>query len=359
MEMQEELLEDEEERAFLASKSLSEKHTLRSEMAQEIISRQPGFLERWSLLIFLTLLLLMFGGTWFVHYPDIITARAVLTSENNPKEILVRQDGVLAKLLVKNDQVVKQNAIIGWLENTANQQNVIELSAQIDSSLLLLNSNKYEKIAGVINSNYNDLGEVQQGYEQFLVAEDTFNNYALSGGSLKNEHTVHRIDRERVIFQQQLQGLKNQVNEWLKKYVIRAAIAGKASLNTTIREGQYLRGGALLGYIVPENAQYFAEAILPQNNFGKIDTGLHVQLRFDAYPYEEWGFVDGTISYISNVPTENGFLTTIKLDGAVTNNKKHLAYKSGLRAQAIIITKDMRLLQRFYYGFVKSTSVDK
>ncbi len=342
--MQEELFEDEGERAFLASKSLSEKHTLRSEMAQEIISRQPGFLERWSLLIFIALLLLMFGGTWFVHYPDIITVRAVLTSENNPKEVKTGQEGTLVKLLVRNGQLVSKNAIVGWQESTANQQHMIALSAQIDSCRAMVNANKPIQIADVFDMKYNDLGETQQAYEQFLATEGTFKNYTLHNN---------------LVFKQQLQGLKNMVDEWIKKYVIRAAATGRASFNTTIHEGQYLHAGALLGYIVPQNAKYYAEAALPQNNFGKIDTGLHVQLRFDAYPYEEWGFVDGTIAYVSNVPTENGFLTTIKLTGTVTNDGKHLAFKNGLRAQAIIITKDMRLLQRFYYGFVKSTSIEK
>lgn len=355
--MQEEILEDEDEKLFLASKSLSSAHKLRSEMAQEIISRQPGFLEHWSLLIFLGILFLMLGGTWFVHYPDIITARAVLTAENSPKEIMARQDGHLIKLFVKNDQKVKQGTVIGLIESSANHDEVIELSKQLDRCIGLLTTNKLEEVFYLFDKPFTNLGELQQAYQQFLTSKDILKDYTQVSGRANNLLKQHQ---QKMVFQQDLQSLRNQVNDWIKKYVLQAQTDGTVSFINSVEGNRYLRAGTLLGYIIPEDGKYYAEAVLPQNNFGKINTGLHVQLRFDAYPYEEWGFVGGTISYISNVPTENGFLTTITLDnGLVTNNRKHLAYKSGLRAQAIIITKDMRLLQRFYYGFVKSTSIEK
>jgi len=121
-----------------------------------------------------------------------------------------------------------------------------------------------------------------------------------------------------------------------------------------------LQAGKLLGYINPIDSHFYAETTLPQYNFGKIDTGLSVQLRFDAYPYQEMGFVEGSIDYISNVPSDSGFLTTIRLHrGLVTNNNKRIPYKSRLKAQAIVITKTMKLAERLYYNMVKSTSIGK
>jgi hypothetical protein len=263
--MQEETFDDTDEKAFLADASLSGKTILRSEMAQEIISRQPGFLEKWALLVFLGLLILLFGGTWFVRYPDVITARAMIIAENGPRELLVKHEGRLIKRFVKNAQPVKQNDTIAWIESAA-------------------------------------------------------------------------YDKE----------------------VVTAPITGNVFLNSIIQENIFLRPNTSLGYIRPENSNYYAEVILPQNNLGKLAVGLQVQLRLDAYPYEEWGVLNGKIVYISDSPSDAGFPATIQLtNGLKTNNNKELGYKNGLRAQAIIITNDTRLLQRFYYGFVKSTSIDK
>ena len=94
---------------------------------------------------------------------------------------------------------------------------------------------------------------------------------------------------------------------------------------------------------------------MPQTNFGKIDTGQQVQLRFDAYPYQEFGIVEGRLKYISKVPSDSGFLANIELPkGLITNYQKQIQYRSGLKSQALIITKDARLAQRFYFTIVKA-----
>jgi HlyD family secretion protein len=124
-----------------------------------------------------------------------------------------------------------------------------------------------------------------------------------------------------------------------------------------LQENQFLKQGKLIGFITPDDSHFYAETYLPQNNLGKIDTGMKVQLRLAAYPYQECGFVQGTLNYVSNVPSDSGFLATIRLDnGLITTNNKSIFYRNGLKAQALVITKNMRLLDRLYYNIIKSTS---
>jgi HlyD family secretion protein len=150
------------------------------------------------------------------------------------------------------------------------------------------------------------------------------------------------------------------VDDWMRRYVLRSPINGKVVFTMPLQENKFLQQGKLIGYIVPDNAQYYAEVNLSQNNFGKIDTGLQVQLRFDAYPYQEFGFVKGRLNYISRVSSDSGFLATVHLDnGIITNHNNKIQYKNGLKAQAIIVTKNLRLFQRIYYNIVKATSVKK
>ena len=122
-----------------------------------------------------------------------------------------------------------------------------------------------------------------------------------------------------------------------------------------MQENQYLKSGRSLGFINPSDTRYYVEINLPQYNFGKIDTGQLVQLRFDAYPYQEFGYVKGTLGYITDFATDSGFLAHIQLsNGLVTNQHKTLHYRDGLKAEAQIITKDMRLMERFYYNIVSA-----
>jgi HlyD family secretion protein len=163
----------------------------------------------------------------------------------------------------------------------------------------------------------------------------------------------HTISQQKIIFQQSVQTLQSLVNDWIKKYVLLSPVTGKLSYIVPIQENQFLKAGKLLGFVNPPDTKFYAEVNLPQNNFGKTDTGQQVQLRFDAYPYQEFGYVKGRLGYITDFATDSGFLAHIQLpNGLFTNQRKTLHYRDGLKAEAQIITKDMRLMQRFYNNVV-------
>nr|WP_287101480.1 HlyD family efflux transporter periplasmic adaptor subunit [Hydrotalea sp. AMD] len=93
---------------------------------------------------------------------------------------------------------------------------------------------------------------------------------------------------------------------------------------------------------------------IPQTNFGKVKTRQKVLLKLNAYPYQEYGYVEGRISFISAIPTDSGYMAKVNLvNGLATNYYEALQYREGLTAQASIITADKRLLQRFYENFLK------
>jgi HlyD family secretion protein len=169
------------------------------------------------------------------------------------------------------------------------------------------------------------------------------------------EELEHAISQQKGIFRQELQTLQSKVENWTQQYIITAPIEGKITFIVPLQENQFILAGKVVGYVNPPDSRYYAQITLPQNNFGKISTGQKVQLRFDAYPYQEFGFVEGDLDYISKIPTDSGFLATVALpSGLVTCYKKQLQYRNGLRSQALVITKDMRLLQRLYYNLLNA-----
>lgn len=416
---------------------------LRSEPMQEIISRKPSFAARWALFFFAGILLILLAATWFIKYPQTVITTATLTGTNAPKEIMSYQDGRLIKLFIKNDVVLQEGDIIGWIESTGKHQEIISLSKKLDSALSLINKDRSEPVNNLFSKQFGSLGELQTPYQQFITAYQQFNDYLVNGfytkkkaalqtdiswlqkansnfqeqkklllhdlqltedeykanESLHNDHVIskqdlrneeskwigkqltipqldasllsnetqqrdkqkdiieleHSISQQKIIFQQALQTLQSQVNDWKRKYLLLAPASGKLVLIVPLQENQFLKTGKLLGFINPINSTYYAEIILPQNNFGKVDTGQQTQLRFDAYPYTEFGFVKGKLEYISNIATDSGFIAHVQLpNGLMTNQHKPIQYKTGLKAQALIVTKDMRLLEQFFYNTVKA-----
>ncbi|SDF51687.1 HlyD family secretion protein [Chitinophaga filiformis] len=428
--------------------NLNDKTKLRSEIAQDIISRRPGGVERYSLLLFLLALIIIFITCMFIHYPEVIETRMRLTAANAPKEIITHTDGKLVRLLAHNDQIVSAGTQIGWMESIGSHQSVLRLSDMLDSAVVLLNNGRIQECSEVFEENIDKLGELQDTYQRFMLARQQFNDYLINGFFARKQHyyrddikslkamkaafakqlELYRRDLElsnesysmnktlyqervvsieefrnahsrsiskelaipqldasiignesqqrslmkeidqlshdtniqRFLFAQALQSLKSAVDDWKHKYILLAPTSGKVSFITSVQENQFLSSERLLGYVNPPNNQFYAEAYLSQSNFGKVDTGLQVQLRFDAYPYQEYGSLKGKVNYISKVAYDSGFLVTVKLDTVlVTDNHQVIPYKNGLNAEAMIITKDIRLLQRLYYDVTKSITLKR
>jgi HlyD family secretion protein len=167
----------------------------------------------------------------------------------------------------------------------------------------------------------------------------------------------HAVLQQKIIFQQALLTLKSIVDEWKSRFIIKAPATGKVVFMTPIQERKYVRAGTTIGYINPPKGDYYAEVTLPQVNFGKIRSGQTVQLHFNAYPFEQFGFVEGRLTYISKISSDSGFLAFVDLPkGLVTTYGHQLQYRNGLKSEAVILTNELNLLQRIYYDIRKNFS---
>jgi HlyD family secretion protein len=164
----------------------------------------------------------------------------------------------------------------------------------------------------------------------------------------------NQIIVQKSVFVQALQTIKSQVQAWEFKYLLKAPVAGTVAFTGFFQENQEMKAGQSLFYVQPTNTAYFVEMLVPQYNFGKVKQGQDVLLKFQAYPYEQYGAVVGKIASINTAATDSGYLAKVLLpNGLRTNYKKVLQYRNGLFAQADIITENMRLLERFYYNIAK------
>jgi HlyD family secretion protein len=155
-------------------------------------------------------------------------------------------------------------------------------------------------------------------------------------------------------FVQSLQTIKSQLLEWEKKYILKAPIAGRLSFKGFFQEYQEFKIGQIAFTIHPNNTVYNAELNIPQFNFGKVKVGQQIYLKLQAYPSEQYGSVIGKIDFINPNPTDSGYIARAILpNGIYTTNKRELQFQSGLLGKAEIVTKELRLLERFYYNLLK------
>lgn len=103
-------------------------------------------------------------------------------------------------------------------------------------------------------------------------------------------------------------------------------------------------------------SNYFGELRIPQSNLGRVKKGQKVLIKFQGYPFEEFGAVEGIIHTISQVPSQDNtyFSATAELPNSLqTTHAKKLIYKTGMEATGEIVTEDLRLIERVFYQLRK------
>lgn len=402
---------------------------------EEIISKRPPFVVRWGTVFLFFLLLLIGLISWYINYPEIVVAKAKLSSVNAPQQVITRTDGKLIKITVSENEKVEKGQILGYIESIASPESVIRIKEQINLIDSLIRQNRADEIIKFPPKNYDqafvdNLGDLRTPYQTFIQSLIKFRTF-LSNGFFFREKSIllteiqnieklqaiainqkklpqhdflvqdkvisplkyhneksklipkqlslpqinaymistksqqkdkkkeiveleNQVILEKNTFVQALETIKSEIQEWEFKYVLKAPVAGTVSFTGFFQENQEIKARETLFFVQPVNTSHFAEILVPQYGFGKVKQGQQVLLKFQAYPFEEYGSVVGKIDYLNYTLTDSGYLAKVILpDRLTTNYKKSLQYRNGLLAEADIIIGNMRLLNRFYYNIVK------
>lgn len=165
----------------------------------------------------------------------------------------------------------------------------------------------------------------------------------------------NRITQQKYIFQLAIHNMQKKVDEWKNNFILQSPITGTINFYLNLHEQPYLLVNKPFGFINPTNVDYLVEVYLPQHNFGKINVGQQVHLRFDAFPFQEFYYVSGKFIYISDFASDSGYLARIQLINGLTSNQiKMLCFQNGLKPEAQIITKDIRLMEQFYNNLISN-----
>lgn len=164
-----------------------------------------------------------------------------------------------------------------------------------------------------------------------------------------------QINEQVSIFKQALNTFRSTIVEWKLNYLLTAPTDGTLLYTGILQEKQHLNAGQNIFYIQPDNVEFFGEMIISQSSFGKIEEGQQVLIKFNGYPYSEYGSVTGKVEYLSLLPVKDSlFFAKVAFPSQLNTNYGHaLPPVNGMTGQAEIITHDMRLLERIYNNLTK------
>ncbi|OON66020.1 HlyD family efflux transporter periplasmic adaptor subunit [Hymenobacter sp. CRA2] len=224
-----------------------------------------------------------------------------------------------ALALAENDYQLQQGL--------AQQKVIAPIDLQREKSKLLAQQLPYRQTASSLISN----ATAQRGKQQELLELDK------------------SMTEQRDQFLQALNALQSATDEWERKYVVRAPSPGRVFFPLPLQENQQVSTGQILFYVAPGNTSYAGQMRIAQQNAGKVQVGQTVLIRFNGYPYQEFGLVRGTVKSVAEIPLQEGYVAEVSLPSdLVTSRGKKLSYKLGMTATAEVITRDQRLLERLF-----------
>ncbi len=150
--------------------------------------------------------------------------------------------------------------------------------------------------------------------------------------------------------------LKSAIDKWKLNYLIKAPTAGKITfLNKIWTDKQNIKEGEEILSIVPANKELIVGRLLTTSfGSGQIIPGQVVNIKFDSYPYEQFGMVKGSIKSKALVPNNESYISvevSIPQDLKTTYGQK-LKFEQQMQGTAEIITQDRRLISRIFDKFI-------
>jgi HlyD family secretion protein len=182
---------------------------IRSEEVQEILSHIPNWIIRWGITAILCTIVMILISSWFIKYPDVVTARITITTPVPPVNIVAKSSGAI-NLLIDDNQNTQKNTILGVIDNPAQTDDVFYL---IERCMAFAENS--EKRTVDFDSNLT-LGSLQSAYLQFCK---TLSDFSLFESLQYHEQQInnlnirinyyHELNRS---LEKQLGILKNELN---------------------------------------------------------------------------------------------------------------------------------------------------
>ena len=117
--------------------------------------------------------------------------------------------------------------------------------------------------------------------------------------------------------------------------------------------GELVSAGTAVATILPDGVPLVVHAAIPNKDIGFVQTGLPARIRVDAYPFQQFGTVDGEVRKVfPNAGGEESFRVTLTLlEDSIEVSGNTMPLFPGLTVEAEVLTDKHRLLSVIFFKF--------
>jgi len=237
------------------------------------------------------------------------------------KELTLQMNYLQQELKANNKILIKNNSrIIEQKKQLTKKLTLTDEAINTKKIKLSLKNNKKEKRKRLLENKYISITEYDKSKEEYLTVIEEINelersqiqtrmeisNLEFKHLELPEQQVINEVGIKRKIseIKSKITDLNNQF-EFIKK-------APESGVITAIQpnNGSKVDSDTLILSILPMHSPLEIELLLPTRSAGFIGIGNNVNIRFDAFPYQKFGFITGVISSIDKVvvlPSEKVF----------------------------------------------------
>lgn len=260
----------------------------------------------------------------------------------NVIESLTRQNDFL------NKDLVETQALIGKTISSLKQKDV-DLTRSIssfDKQIQLMKRRyeiklkQYERFESLSKKDFLSNTDLQVVEQELLIVQEEIESLISSKLSLVYQlHEVrHNLASKPHEYELQIsqirkgqEDVQRQISEAKSNYTF-SVLAKESGVVTAIlaKENEHLPSNRPLLSIIPKGAELVAELLFPTRSAGFVEVNDSARLRFDAFPYQRFGFIDSKITRI-----DKSLLTLGEVDLPVSLNEPVYRVQAKLSKQFI------------------------
>ncbi|NLW47877.1 MAG: HlyD family efflux transporter periplasmic adaptor subunit [Firmicutes bacterium] len=356
--------------------------------SREVLNNEiPSFILIFIFLIFF-MIIGIFIWMWLGEAEDFVIAQGRVLPYKDSSIIRNTIGGYIKQINFKDGQYVKSGDLLYTIENVASivqKDNIdalikklneeisylvdLENSIRGNNNLLSENASEFYYRFLVYQANYQRLSNNYQQFkeeyfnkkklfpdciseEELRKVETAYENSLKEFEALKLQ-TLATVQNELGNNRKQLLSLQNSlmgVEQDLSLTKVTAPIDGMVQIKQTVNPGEFIASEVEILKIVPtEETNYRMEIAVENRNVGLLEIGQNVKYDFQALPFQEYGFGNGEIVYITkDIIQDTDMIYRIEgtiIESQLINNRKEIGkIKPGMVCQARIIVRKKKII---------------
>jgi len=281
----------------------------------DVIGRMPWWASRGLVYIIIGFVIVAVLWAALSKIDIVAESRGTLVPEGYVKPVQAAGTGVVQNVFVREGDVVEGSQPL----------------VQLDATEMRTRLNKLRE----------ELATSQAQLRQFMVDKPV-------ADTLEQQNRIARLQSELAAAQLALQHT-----------TIIAPVAGTVTTLQVRSTGTVLQAGQTIATIMPRGARLLVEAHVPNKDIAFIEKGMLAKLKFDAFPFQDYGIVNGTVIEVSpDAQTNNDSSSFYKVmiepgQTEIGAEGRNVPLRSGLALSAEIVTERKTILALILEPFRK------